>query len=197
MSNIKFITAVLKFIQQNFGWCAIADKIKCIKKFYLEQNLLTRTKYGVNNRLHCTCASLRLSPCVFKLHVQSAAIPAGKVQKRLRNELAQYLCLVFVVLQATNAVQTLQVYPPAPPYADTVHYEMRPQMHLQKRTSCIHHIFNSEPHCFIRILTERASYPGNISTSISSVVKVCPLYSSVNINIIKWVPMWHLRPLQL
>jgi len=58
------------------------------------------------------------------------------------NELARYLCLVFIVLQATNAVQALQVYPPAPPHADTVHYKMRPQMHLQKRT-----------HCFTTLLT--------------------------------------------
>jgi len=55
----------------------------------------------------------------------------------VNDELAQYLCFVFVVLQATNAVQALQVYPSAPPHADTIHYEMRPQMHLQERTPCI------------------------------------------------------------
>jgi len=81
----------------------------------------------------------------------------------INNDLAQYLCLVFIVLQAANAVQALQVYPPTPSHADTVHYEMRPQMHLQKKNTLYHHIFNKEPRCFMRILTERASYPGNIS----------------------------------
>lgn len=40
-------------------------------------------------------------------------------------------CPLLVVLQATNAVQPLQVDPTAPQHAHAVHYEMRPQVYLQ------------------------------------------------------------------